>query len=168
MTSIKNISIQKTGLLTGILADARTNFALPPPPHLRFAGQVYLPHWRQNDHHSIRSYRQDAGRHPWFTGCPHPSPKAGWRHDRPGPGMSDLLRDWLELGVSVRAVYDLLLHHTETGRRHLSRAVWRRPVKIPLYDQGTVIYVILPDDADPSRMWVVAEAGLIKVEGEKK
>jgi len=41
-------------------------------------------------------------------------------------------------------------------------------VKIPLYDQGTVIYVILPDDADPSRMWVAAEAGLIKVEGEKK
>ena len=37
---------------------------------------------------------------------------------------------------------------------------------IPLYDQGTVVYVMLPDDADLDRLWLAAEKGNILVKGE--
>lgn len=39
---------------------------------------------------------------------------------------------------------------------------------IPLYDQGTLVYVILPDDADLSALWLAAEKGKIMLKGETK
>ena len=39
---------------------------------------------------------------------------------------------------------------------------------IPLYDQGTLVYVIIPDDADISALWREAEAGNIRITGEIK
>jgi len=38
---------------------------------------------------------------------------------------------------------------------------------LPLYDQGTMYYVVLPDDVDLAALWQAAEAGSILVKGEK-
>jgi len=38
---------------------------------------------------------------------------------------------------------------------------------LPLYDQGTLCYIILPDDVDLAALWQAAEAGSILVKGEK-
>ena len=38
---------------------------------------------------------------------------------------------------------------------------------IPLYDQGTVVFVHIPDDVDLAALWQAAEAGSILVKGEK-
>jgi len=37
---------------------------------------------------------------------------------------------------------------------------------LPLYDQGTLCYIILPDDVDLAALWQAAEAGSILVKGE--
>ena len=37
---------------------------------------------------------------------------------------------------------------------------------IPLYDQGTLCYIILPDDVDLAALWQAAEEGSIRIIGE--
>jgi len=41
-------------------------------------------------------------------------------------------------------------------------------VIIPLYDQGTVVLVHIPDDVDLAALWQAAEAGSIRIHEERR
>ena len=72
-------------------------------------------------------------------------------------------RHRLELVRVLVAVLRVRVHDAAAHRVHAQRTLQRRAMKIiPLYDQGTVVYVMLPDDADLDRLWLADKIMIVK------